>query len=712
MIKVSVIMPVYNAEKYLKETMDCLIHQTLHDIEIICVDDGSTDQSLQILNDYKSKDERIIVLHQENAGAGAARNAGLLYAKGEYLSVLDADDVYEADMLECAYKKSIKDACDICVFKMDRFEDVSLRHIASHWSISKSQIPDFEPFSYRDLSENIFKVFVGWTWDKLFRREFVQANGLEFQTIRTSNDMYFTFSALVKAEKICILNKTLVHHRVYLAQSLSATRENSWNCFYQALLALRDELVHMGIYQEVERSFINYALHFSLWNLDSLKSPAFETLYQKLSHEYFRELGITKQKEQYFWNQAEYKKYQQIVTITPERYRINNGMGQWKEQRSYQIKKKKKMENPLVSVLIPIYNVEPYLSECLNSVVNQTMDNLEIICINDGSKDHSLDIVKKFASLDQRIVILDGPNRGYGKAMNLGLEAAAGEYIGIVEPDDYIRPDMYETLYRIAAEENADIVKADFNRFTEVNGKRHFVRNQIGRAKPKLYGHVVSPVEEPVVFKFAINTWSGIYKRSFLNKHQIRHHETPGASFQDNGFWFQTFCFARRLYFVDKICYEHRQDNPGSSVHDQSKVYCMCEEYQWIYGFLEKNPEFKKRYIGYYQFKRYHSYMMIFHMIADDRKLEFISRIHNEFKESYEKKELPEEIFTDMEWDMIQELIHSPMDFYAHKYASGYKNKMTQLKQELAQIKSSKTWKAGSILLYLPKNLKRMIKNE
>ena len=94
MIKVSVIMPVYNAEKYLKETMDCLIHQTLHDIEIICVDDGSTDQSLQILNDYKSKDERIIVLHQENAGAGAARNAGLLYAKGEYLSVLDADDVY------------------------------------------------------------------------------------------------------------------------------------------------------------------------------------------------------------------------------------------------------------------------------------------------------------------------------------------------------------------------------------------------------------------------------------------------------------------------------------------------------------------------------------------------------------------------------------------------------------------------------------------
>ena len=104
------------------------------------------------------------------------------------------------------------------------------------------------------------------------------------------------------------------------------------------------------------------------------------------------------------------------------------------------------MENPLVSVLIPIYNVEPYLSECLNSVVNQTMDNLEIICINDGSKDHSLDIVKKFASLDQRIVILDGPNRGYGKAMNLGLEAAAGEYIGIVEPDDYIRPDMYETL--------------------------------------------------------------------------------------------------------------------------------------------------------------------------------------------------------------------------------------------------------------------------
>lgn len=712
MIKVSVIMPVYNAEKYLPETMECLIHQTMHDIEMICIDDGSTDHSLQILKEFEGRDDRITILQQHNQGAGAARNLGMQHAKGEYLSILDADDIFEPDMLEHAYYKAKNKDSDICVFKMDQFDDVSKSHKACHWSISKRQLPDFEPFTYRDLSENIFRVFVGWAWDKLFRREFVMAYGLQFQSLRTSNDMFFTFSALVKAKKICVLSKTLVHHRVHVEKSLSVTREKSWDCFYQALLALRSELMQMGIYKEVERSFINYALHFALWNLNSLKSPVFEILYEKLAQEYFNELGVAKKAEHYFWNHGEYRKYKQIVTLPPNQYQIENGMAPFVKQPPYQLRVMEKREHPKVSILIPVYNAEQYLIECLNSVVNQTMEDLEIICINDGSNDHSLDIIKKFASNDKRIVVLDGPNGGYGKAMNRGLKMAKGEYVGIVEPDDYVELDMYETLYRTACEAQADIVKADFNQFTESGGKRSFTRTRIGRAKPGLYNQIVSAQEEPVVFKFTMNTWSGIYRREFLESNQIRHHETPGASYQDNGFWFQTFCFAKRLYFVDQAFYQHRRDNPNSSVNDKSKVYCMCEEYAWIYEFLERHPDFKKRYIGYYQFKKYHSYIMTFHLIADGRKWEFVNRMHQEFKESYEKKELLEEIFTDLEWDALQELLHSPIDFYVHRYAAGDKNKVAQQKRELEQLrqemkllKSSKTWKVGSAVLYLPKKI-------
>lgn len=709
MIKVSVIMPVYNAEKYLEETLDCLIRQTLKEIEIICIDDGSTDQSYSILDRYRCKDARILVLQQENAGAGAARNFGIQNASGEYLSILDADDIFERDMLEALYQKAKEHQDDICVCKMDKFMDGSRQRRPCHWSLSKRQLPDFEPFTYKDITENIFKAFVGWTWDKLFRRAFVLENKLLFQHLRTTNDMFFTFTALVKAEKISILSRTLVHQRTGLESSLSATREKSWNCFYEALLALRGELVEMGIYEEVERSYVNYALHFSLWNLNTLSSPTFETLYAKLADEYFAELGIVQKSRDYFWNQEEYKKYRQIMTLEPKEYRIANKMEPAYKAYPYRARQMQRSRNPKVSILIPIYNAEHYLVECLNSVVNQTLEDIEIICINDGSTDHSLDIVKKFAAKDQRFVILDGPNGGYGRAVNRGLDAAAGHYIGIVESDDYVELDMYETLYQTAVEENVDFIKADFNHFTGEGDGRKFTLNQVAAASRQLYNQVVSSKEHPVVFRFIMNTWSGIYRRSFLNENHIRHNETPGASYQDNGFWFQTFCFAQRMYFLNRAFYQNRRDNPNAAVRDKSKVYCICEEYAYIYGFLQKHLEFKERFIGYYQLKKYHNYMMTFNRIPDERKLEFVNRMHEEFKDSFEKNELPEEIFSDLEWDMIQELIASPMDYYAHRYARSHKERAARLEREIAQIKVSKTWKLGKMIAYIPQQiLKRL----
>ena len=122
-----------------------------------------------------------------------------------------------------------------------------------------------------------------------------------------------------------------------------------------------------------------------------------------------------------------------------------------------------------VSVILPIYNVEMYLRECLDSVTRQTLKELEIICVNDGSTDQSLDIIKEYAEKDNRIVVITGPNGGYGKAMNQGLDRATGEYIGIVEPDDYVSLTMFEDLYKIASENNLDWIKADFYRFTKSN---------------------------------------------------------------------------------------------------------------------------------------------------------------------------------------------------------------------------------------------------
>jgi hypothetical protein len=124
-----------------------------------------------------------------------------------------------------------------------------------------------------------------------------------------------------------VINDILVHHRTNIGSSLSTTREKSWQCFYNALLALKEELIKSGIYEEIEQSYINYALHFSLWNLNTIEGPAFKELYNSLRTEIFNELGIIKYNKSYFWNKREYKQFQHIMAnknITNESYCANH----------------------------------------------------------------------------------------------------------------------------------------------------------------------------------------------------------------------------------------------------------------------------------------------------------------------------------------------------------------------------------------------------
>ena len=136
------------------------------------------------------------------------------------------------------------------------------------------------------MTGNVFKVFVGWAWDKLFLKEFVDKYHLTFQEQRTSNDMLFVFSAVALAKKISVVPVVLAHQRRDAKDSLSKTRENSWDCFYHALTALRDKLREEGLYEELEKDYINYALHFSLWNYNTLSEPTKTKLKEKLKSEW------------------------------------------------------------------------------------------------------------------------------------------------------------------------------------------------------------------------------------------------------------------------------------------------------------------------------------------------------------------------------------------------------------------------------------------
>ena len=313
-IKVSVIIPVYNVEKYLRQNLQSVADQTLKEIEIICVDDGSTDSSFEIVQEFAAKDPRFVAVQQKNAGAGAARNNGLRRARGEYLSFLDSDDFFAPDMLETAYNKAQETKADFVVFNSDQYNEDEKNFKQVSWVVRYAELPPYQPFGRRAMTDNIFKVFVGWAWDKLFNRKWVLEHDLWFQEQRTSNDMLFVFSAVAIAKRIAYVEKgkVLAHQRRNNKSSLSNTREKSWDCFYNALTALRDRLKQEGIYREVEKDYINYALHFALWNLNTLAEPTHQKLFEKLKNEWWQDLGVAGKPREYFYNKKEFDQYEKL----------------------------------------------------------------------------------------------------------------------------------------------------------------------------------------------------------------------------------------------------------------------------------------------------------------------------------------------------------------------------------------------------------------
>lgn len=254
MVKVSVIIPVYNTEKYLEKCLNTIINQTLKDIEIICVDDGSSDRSLDILHEYEQKDERIIVLTQKNLHAGVARNTGLSIAKGEYLSFLDSDDWFELNMLEEMYNKAEEDKSDIVVCGWKSYNNVTGSIIRT--ATIDQKFVEKSPFNPKDFSDDLFSVAYSNPWTKLFRRSFFIENNLKFEPCKVCNDMTCVCTALAIANKISIINKPFIYYRFNQSTNLSATRYKNKDSAIYAVNKLEQNLRKFGLYEYFQQAFI------------------------------------------------------------------------------------------------------------------------------------------------------------------------------------------------------------------------------------------------------------------------------------------------------------------------------------------------------------------------------------------------------------------------------------------------------------------------
>ena len=565
---VSVIMPVYNGETYLRQCLDSVVNQTLKEIEIICVDDGSSDRSVEILKEYAAKDERVMVLQQANAGAGAARNNGLSKASGKYLSFLDSDDFFETDMLEKAVEKIAADRADFVVFRCDHYLNDTNTFKKAAYTLKKQTLPPYMPFNFRQITDNVFKAFVGWAWDKVYDREFVMKHNLKFQEQRTSNDMLFVFSALVLAKRITCLDTVLAHQRRNNGESLSNTREKSWFCFYNALKALRDVLKEEGLYEELKKDFVNYAVHFSLWNLNTITGECYEKLYTKLHEEWFEELEVTGHDEAYFYNKTEYKQLADILRYDFKEY------------------------NTKLSVVIPVYNAEKYIRQCLDSILTKQKIALEVICVDDCSTDGTPAVLKEYQDKYENVTVIRNETNLYaGICRNKGLMAAKGQYVHFLDSDDYVVDNAYEKLYTLAKENDLDWVKTTSEGFDDETGETvENPRYSMEKMYEGFFGTLLDFQHFPKKFMdyMAVVPWNGIYKRHFLLEKNIRFNSLFCVN--DRSFFVDTCVKGERMMIAREKIVRHRMNVSGSLVMKRAQHFdCQFESYRIMRQICNEN---------------------------------------------------------------------------------------------------------------------------
>ena len=272
-IKVSVIMPIYNAFDYLRPAMDTVIDQTLREIEIICIDDGSTDKSLAIVKEYQERDQRIRIVTENNAGVSTARNKGIIRARGEFIIFLDADDFYEPTLLEKLYELAVREELDMAVTRFDIYNNKSSRFTPAVEEEHGEIFLEGKVASKNEFPDHILQSMTGYVWNKLFRTSFVKDKGLTFAPeLYVFEDVHFVSSALAFANRIAGVDEVLVHHRVYSDQSRAKLFRKYYSQVPTVYMKIKEFLMQNGMYVPLANSFLNlsasrcYKIYNLLWN--------------------------------------------------------------------------------------------------------------------------------------------------------------------------------------------------------------------------------------------------------------------------------------------------------------------------------------------------------------------------------------------------------------------------------------------------------------
>ena len=300
---ISVIVPVYNVEKYLGECLDSILGQTFKDIEIICIDDGSTDSSGKMLDDYREKDERVIVVHDTNKGVAHARNTGIDMARGKYVCFIDSDDHMEADALMKRYETAEKNNCDLVLDNMDKFDCQSGEKLDWAYMLNFGLIPEKPVFNRHDIPDYIMDITLQCVNNKFCRSEMLRQKNIKFREIRYAEDVYFGYKTLIEAERISVIPDIDVHYRANRPGSATNTISPDRLLAVEAYKVLYDDLYERGILKEIRRSFFTRFMSSLHYELNAIgRDPLRFELRKMLMSDGFISMKITEQPDSVYRN--------------------------------------------------------------------------------------------------------------------------------------------------------------------------------------------------------------------------------------------------------------------------------------------------------------------------------------------------------------------------------------------------------------------------
>lgn len=543
---ISIVIPIYNSATFLEKTLDSLLNQSYRNIEFIIVDDGSTDNSTVILQHYLTKDNRIVVITKNNTGAGDSRNVGLERSRGEYIIFLDSDDIFDPFLLEKLYQQIELSQSDICLCNYTAVDGLDV--------VFSMQIPNItNPFNPADEYHHLFQITHPIVWNKLYRTQFIKNNNLKFSTSPSVNDLFFVYSSMFLAKKVTFIDEVLIEYNVANENSITKLSTDKWKCIFSAYNELFYALQRENLLNELIISFSMSFKETYLYYLD------LKTVHNNMSINTSMNLFIyTKE-----WEQLKIKYRQELYFIEAMAQNL-----------------------PIISIIMPIYNSEQYLRKSLDSLTSQTLYNIEIICINDGSHDGSLDILTEYANNDTRVKVFSQENAGPACARNVGLSHVTSPYLMFCDSDDWYEPGMCAKMLQTITRNQVDFVMCDANIFEE-DHNHYRSQETIEYHHSKLHGEIT--LTDDIKPQITVLLWNKIFKMDFVRQYQITF--PTGYEHDDAAFIWQYLAVSSAAIGLDDKLYNYllRGDSIMGKVYsnkNKHKIYDVLYALEYAVNFI------------------------------------------------------------------------------------------------------------------------------